>query len=103
MSSIPSWLADGSKIVCIRTMVRPDGGPVPGVNEIYLARDAHIIFGEVYVGLSGMMTSDPNPFGGARGPFWPGSWFRPAVEPKSEAEDVALFKRLLNQPVPVDA
>lgn len=97
--TVPSWAVRGAKVACIRkvgswsTAARGRGDPQPG--QVYTL-DGFIETapsGEVYVGL---VELDP------AGCFKL-ELFRPVIEPKSEAEDLATFRKWLRVDQPVDA
>lgn len=100
MSSIPSWAFKGAKVVCADA----SGQPQLQNGAIYTVAWAGLGDGMIDLGhglqapsvhLEGVERMFGVPFALSR--------FRPAVEPKSEAEDVALFKHHLDQRKPVDA
>ena len=96
-ASIPSWVVRGAKVVCISDRYHDnfvDDVPRPVCGNVYTIREALVRKGKPQVRLieidSGAASFHTNRF-------------RPAVEPKSEAQDVALFKHHLDQRKPVDA
>lgn len=104
MSTLPSWARVGAKVVCID--VAPRSWPTDTLN-----------LGAVYTvaGVGVSPSGKPCLFlretqstliwaNGQRAGYY-FDRFRPAVEPKSEAHDLAQFRKLLNarQPEGVDA
>lgn len=107
MSGIPAWAVPGAKVVCV-----DDSPPTSDkahfhqkwlqAGNIYVIRAAYVgADGEVGVCLGEIVSVFRPELGREQGFYL--RRFRPAVEPKSEAEDVALFKHHLDQKLPVDA
>ncbi len=100
-ASIPSWVRVGAKVQCVD--VRPSylNGATLDANAVYTILS---VGGSYFTGIA---VAIDGPDSGWRFAQPHGAWvhtrFRPLVEPKSEAEDVALFKHHLSQPQPVDA
>ena len=97
MSGIPAWAVRGAKVVCISDRYHEnfvDDVPRPVCGNVYTIREALVRKGKPQVRLieidSGAASFHTNRF-------------RPAVEPKSEAEDLALFRQWLPKSQPVDA
>lgn len=103
MSGIPAWAVPGAKVVCIRTMTRRNGGPVPVVGQTYVVRHPHVSpFGDAVIGLEEIVDPLANyKLAPGLGPFWLVEWFRPLVT-RSQEQDIAThFRDLLRQPEPV--
>lgn len=103
MNSIPSWAVRGAKVVCVRTIdtcAYPEV-PYPTVGATYtVARVGHgDEDGDAIITVDEIDSRDGEGFDVG----YSLACFRPAVEPKSEVEDVALFKHHLDQRQPVDA
>lgn len=99
--TIPSWAKPGAKVACIDASEREDTDPGA---EVHLD---HLVLGQTYTlrdiaigngGKPGVRLAElgATPFGFLL------ARFRPAVEPKTEAEDVALFRHHLKQPEGVE-
>ncbi len=102
MSGIPSWARKGVKVVC-----------VDAASAVTPGKQVPITVGALYViERVGLYNSSLNPIVDGLPAVWLRGYpntgdrlgafllrrFRPAVEPKTEAEDVALFKRHLSAP-----
>lgn len=83
--AIPAWAVPGARVVCVKPYKALDGLEVT-MNTVYVIRRA---YQEPYgVFLSCMEFPDIDD-------GWCIRRFRPAVEPKSEAHDVALFEDIV--------
>jgi hypothetical protein len=88
MSGIPAWARVGAKVVCVDTaglFTQLDPCRVYTIAEVY--DPVRIDWGIRLVEVAS--------FVGLYGAFF-GRRFRPAVPPKTEAEDTAQFRKLLN-------
>lgn len=94
--SIPAWASPGKKVVCVRVFSVNSfyTGPRLEKGRIYTVTSTHPGYSEWELAVAGI--ENPN----GRGPWWAGSQFRPAIEPKTEAEDVAMFHDIARQKLP---
>lgn len=95
----PSWAKIGAKVVYFRD--RPDGMhpevPSPVVGRVYtISRIGMAFNGAGPAIISVEEINSMSPLVGECG--YDLADFRPAVEPKSEAEDMSLFRDLIRQP-----
>ena len=102
-ASLPSWARKGAKVVCVD--VRPRAYRVAG-GEYTNTGLCGLALGTIYT-----IDATDNVYGRAtlilrelhRGKYEHGfdaARFRPAVEPKTEAEDVAMFHDIARQKLP---
>lgn len=96
MSALPSWARVGAKVVCVDASHGDlyDKGPGLVLGEIYTLRAVTDVYGPLCCNVVG----DGFDFG----EYMRLDRFRPAVEPKSEVEDLALFKHHLKTPEVVE-
>lgn len=98
MTDIPSWAVPGAKVVCVNDWFPDEGveatyeGAGPAIGHDYTVRGNDYFYGMCWIAI----TAVPGDV------FFPIVNFRPAVEPKTEQEDVALFKRDVEAMTPVD-
>ena len=100
-ASLPSWARKGVKVVCVDDGVSPGRvalaaippvGPVLSV--VGTSEDPYGEYGNTLV-----IEGYPNLHDGID-VGWRVARFRPAVEPKTEAEDVAMFHDIARQKLP---
>lgn len=109
MSAIPAWAVRGAKVVCVDDafVSVSDGGLRVGreyqIKRAYCRALRSPVAAATYVDDHRMVqlvgVSCPTSMDGG----YALARFRPAVEPKSEVEDLALFRHHLDQRQPVDA
>lgn len=99
MSGIPAWAVRGAKVVCIEGSGRNHfGGWAPKTGGVYTVRSAFFAEGfGPFLRLAEYRT-EHQWRGMERG--WDAYRFRPVIEPKTEAEDLAHFKHHLTQKTP---
>ena len=99
MSGVPAWAVRGARVVCVYEV--PDFGPrlreVCTISGVEVDRKGCWLFIEGY---DDWVPTAPGQT--TRHSFLPRN-FRPLVSTKTEAEDVAEFRKLLTQNNPVDA
>jgi hypothetical protein len=99
--SVPAWATRGAKVVCVRDFrearIVDDIGHrgMPELGKVYVIFKAEV--DRIYHVPVVYLTEFPSTQG------FDLVGFRPAVEPKTEAEDVALFHDIARQKLPVDA
>lgn len=104
--SIPSWAKPGQKVVCLNSDWRK-GDDTPLWLWVWLKATGLPVAGCVYT----ISSVRRHPFDGGAALRLKGwgvigfhvEWFRPLVSTKTESEDVALIKSLIDQPHLVDA
>lgn len=107
MSDVPSWCRLGAKVVCIDAgglyrrdkLTGKDLGPIPPGYPVPTADAIYTITSVLSYGVEPTVTlrEVAEGFHGTR-ISWEVWRFRPLVPPKTEAEDVALFKQHLSAP-----
>ena len=99
-ASLPPWARKGVKVVCIEggTSNRTAGGWAPKTNGIYTIRGVSVFPGHGACLLLREYVHDEQFMGQEWG--WQADHFRPLISTKTEAEDVAEFRKLLTQPIP---